>query len=50
MLVYMLSGLRFGAAVYITALTINFFTVVFAFVTALEVVMRQPIEAKETSD
>jgi hypothetical protein len=47
MLGYVLSGLPYSAAVYITALTIDFFTVVFAFVVALDVIMQQPMEAPE---
>src|SRR5690348_14559061 len=35
MLVYILVAVRYSAAVYITALTIDFFTVVFGFLTAL---------------
>ncbi len=45
MLIYVLSGFRYSAAAYITALTINFFTTAFAFVTALDVIMQQPIDA-----
>jgi len=44
---YVLTGLQFIAAVYITGLTIDFFTVVFAFVVALDVIMQQPMEAPE---
>lgn len=44
MLVYLLAGTQYGAAVYITALTIDFFTVVFGFVTALDIIMQQPME------
>jgi hypothetical protein len=47
MLVYILVGLQYSAAAYITALTIDFFTVVFGFVTALDVIMHQPMEAPE---
>ena len=47
MLGYILVGLQYSAAAYITALTIDFFTVAFAFVTALDVIMRQPMEASE---
>ena len=49
MLSYVLVGHRYGAAAYITALTIDFFTVAFAFVTAVEVIMQQPIEASKRS-
>jgi hypothetical protein len=44
MLGYVLVGLQFCAAAYITALTIDFFTVVFGFVVALDVIMQQPTE------
>jgi hypothetical protein len=44
MLGYVLAGLRYSAAAYITALTIDFFTVAFAYVTALDVIMQQPME------
>ena len=47
MLGYVLAGLRYSAAAYITALTIDFFTVVFGFVIALDVIMQQPMEASE---
>jgi hypothetical protein len=47
MLVAVLSGLRCGAAAYITALTIDFFTVIFGYVVALEVIMQQPMEQPE---
>jgi hypothetical protein len=47
MLGYVLDDLPYSAAAYITALTIDFFTVVFAFVVALEVILQQPIEAPE---
>jgi hypothetical protein len=45
MLVSILEGIQHCAAVYITALTIDFFTVVFGFVVALDVIMQQPFEA-----
>ena len=47
MLGYVLGDLQYGAAAYITALTIDFFTVVFGFVIALDVIMQQPTEASE---
>ena len=50
MLGYVLAGLQYSAAAYITALTIDFFTVVFGFVTALDVIMQQPIEVPERAD
>jgi hypothetical protein len=47
MLGYVLAGLQYSAAAYITALTIDFFTVAFAFVIATDVIMQQPIELPE---
>src|SRR5208282_487494 len=47
MLGYVLVDLQYSAAVYITALTIDFFTVAFGFVTALDVIMQQPMEVSE---
>jgi hypothetical protein len=47
MLGYILAGLQYSAAAYITALTIDFFTVAFAFLTAVDVIMRQPLEASD---
>jgi hypothetical protein len=44
MLGYVLVDLQYGAAAYITALTIDFFTVTFAFLVAADVIMQQPIE------
>lgn len=47
MLGYVLAGDRYGAAAYITALTIDFFTVIFGFVSALDIIMQQPMEVPE---
>ena len=47
MLGYILDGLPYSAAAYITALTIDFFTVAFAYVVALDVIMQQPMEVSE---
>ena len=47
MLVYSLAGTQYNAAVYITGLTIDFFTVVFGFVNALDIIMQQPTDASE---
>ncbi|MGP8169892.1 hypothetical protein [Rhodoblastus sp.] len=47
MLGYILAGLPYSRAVYITALTIDFFTVIFGFVTALDVIMLQPVDVVE---
>ena len=40
---YIFLDLPYSAAVYITALTIDFFTVAFSFLTALDVIMQQPM-------
>ncbi|HEX7157352.1 MAG TPA: hypothetical protein VF229_09080, partial [Burkholderiaceae bacterium] len=47
MLGYVLEGLQYSAAAYITALTIDFFTVIFGFVIALTMIMEQPMEVSE---
>jgi hypothetical protein len=47
MLGYVLGGLQYSAAAYITALTVDFFTVIFGFLVALDVIMQQPMEALE---
>ncbi len=44
MLVYVLAGLRYSAGAYITAIAIDFFTVVFGFLVALELIIQQPTE------
>ena len=49
MLGYVLAGFRYSPAAYITALTIDFFTVIFGFVTALDVILLQPVAAPERS-
>ena len=41
MLCYVLAGLKNSAAVYITSLTIDFFTVAFGFLNAQDVIMQQ---------
>src|ERR1700686_3549429 len=43
MLGYLLVGFQYSAAAYITGLTIDFFTVAFAFVTALDIIARDVI-------
>lgn len=47
MLAYVLADLRFSPAAYITALTIDFFSVVFGFTVALDMIMQQPMESAE---
>ena len=44
MLGYVLEGLQYNAAAYITALTIDFLTVVFGYLIALDVIMQQPMD------
>ena len=46
MLGYVLAGLQYSAAAYITALTVDFFTVIFGFLVALDVIMEQPMETE----
>ena len=50
MLGYVLAGLRYSAAAYITALTIDFFTVVFGFVAALDILMQQEEPERPAQD
>lgn len=47
MLVCILAGTHYSAAVYISAVTIDFFTVIFGFVNALDIIMQQPTEASD---
>jgi hypothetical protein len=47
MLGYVLAGLQYSAAAYITALTVDFFTVIFGFLVALDVIMQQPLDVPE---
>jgi hypothetical protein len=47
MLAYVLEGFPYSAAAYITALTIDFFTVAFGFLAAIDVIMQQPMEVLE---
>ena len=47
MLCYVLAFIQYSAAIYITGLTIDFFTVVFGFMIALDVIMEQPLEMPE---
>jgi hypothetical protein len=44
MLGYVLEALPYSAAAYITALTVDFFTVVFGYVIAFDVIMQQPMD------
>jgi hypothetical protein len=46
MLIYVLVSTQYSPAVYITALTIDFFTVIFGFVNALDIIMQQPTEGE----
>ena len=45
MLIYIIGGFEYQAAAYTTALTTNFFTTAFGFVTVLDVIMQQPVGA-----
>jgi hypothetical protein len=47
MLIYVIAGFKHQAAVNVTALTVNFFTAAFAFVTGLDMIMRQPADSRE---
>lgn len=47
MLGYVLIGLPYSVAAYITVLTMDFFTVAFAFLIALDVIIQQPLEVSE---
>ena len=44
MLGYVLAGLPYSGAAYITGLTIDFFTVIFSFLVALDMIMQQPVQ------
>ena len=46
MLCCILAGFQHSAAIYITALTVDFFTVIFGYLMALDVIMQQPLEAQ----
>jgi hypothetical protein len=48
MLIYVIDGFEHQAAAYITTLTVNFFTAAFAFVTGVDVIMRQPVASCAT--
>jgi hypothetical protein len=47
MLGCVLADVPYSAATYITALTIDFFTVVFGYLAALDVIMQQPMDDSE---
>jgi hypothetical protein len=47
MLIYLLLDIRYAPGVYITALTVDFFTVVYGFLNALDIIMQQPAEVPE---
>jgi hypothetical protein len=47
MLVYVLVAVQYSAAVYITAVAVDFFTVVFGFVNALDIIMQQPTDVSK---
>ena len=47
MLVCILGDTQHNPAVYITALTVDFFTVIYGFVNALDIIMQQPTDVSE---
>jgi len=47
MLGYVLADLKYSAPVYITTLAIDFFTVIFGYMVALDVIMKQPLDAPD---
>ena len=42
MLICLLFSVQYGPAIYVTALTIDFFTVIYGFLNALDIIMQQP--------
>jgi hypothetical protein len=44
MLAYVLDGFQYAASAYIAAVALDFFTVVFGFVVALDIIMQQPMD------
>jgi hypothetical protein len=50
MLGYVVAGGQYSAAAYITGLAIDFFTVIFGFVAALDIIMEQPVDVVERSE
>jgi hypothetical protein len=44
MMIYVWAGFQYAAAAYITAVAVNFFTTAFAFITAVEVILKDPAE------
>jgi hypothetical protein len=44
---YVLAGLPHSSAAYITGLTMDFFTVIFGYLNALDIIMQQPVEVSE---
>ena len=47
MLIYEFTAVKYTAAVYITSVTVDFFTVAFAFIIAIDVIIQQPIGMSE---
>jgi lysylphosphatidylglycerol synthetase-like protein (DUF2156 family) len=47
MLGYVVAGRQYIAAAYITALTVNFFTVIYGFLSALDIITQQPADIPE---
>ncbi len=48
MLIYVFCDFRYSAAAYITALVINFFTLAFVFVVALDVILKLPVDVSQS--
>ncbi|HLI23043.1 MAG TPA: hypothetical protein VKV32_18105 [Stellaceae bacterium] len=46
MIAYVLAGFAHGGAVYISVLSLNFFSLALAFIVALEVILSQPVDRK----
>jgi len=49
MLIYVLVAAQYAAAVYITTVTVDFFTVIYGFLNALDIIMQQPTEVPKRS-
>jgi hypothetical protein len=47
MMIYVWAGFQYAAAAYITAVAVNFFTTAFAFIIALEVILKDPAERSQ---
>jgi len=47
MLACILADVPYGGAVYVSGLTVDFFTVIYGYMIALDMIMRQPLDAPE---